>query len=273
MERRSGRSQAAAPAAKRAKASSASSLSSVPSHRKQSKGDGSPGATVAPIFKDLEPSWRVALEPVLLQPRMAELSAFVAARRKAATVYPPSKSMFSALDACALADVRVVILGQDPYHGAGQAHGACFSVERGVGVPPSLRNIFKEIEGDVEGFEVPGHGCLEAWRKEGVLLLNAVLTVEEGKANSHKGKGWEVFTNAVVDAVNRREEGVVFMLWGGSAKKMGKKLNQKKHLVLTAAHPSPLSANRGGWFGCKHFSKANEWLSENGRVPVDWTIS
>lgn len=265
------RSASAAPAAKRRKTLPKSSPAESKSDAEEKIEDHAVCSGPPSIFNGLQGSWRVVLEPVLLGPDMTALSDFVAARRKSSTVYPPVQSVFSALDVCPLVDVRVVILGQDPYHGAGQAHGSCFSVQRGVAIPPSLRNIFQELATDDKSFTVPDHGCLEGWGKQGVLLLNAVLTVEEGKANSHKGKGWEKFTNAVIDAVNKGDKGVVFMLWGGPAKKVEKKLDGRKHLVLTAAHPSPLSANRGGWFGCKHFSKANKWLTESGREPVTWS--
>jgi uracil-DNA glycosylase len=164
----------------------------------------------------------------------------------------------------------VVILGQDPYHGPGQAHGLCFSVRPGVPPPPSLNNIFAEIERDL-GIARPRHGCLSHWARQGVLLLNAVLTVERGRAGAHQGKGWEVFTDAIIDQLNREREGLVFMLWGSHAQAKGRLLDGRRHLVLKAPHPSPLSAHRG-FIGCGHFSRANAWLAERGQAPIDWSL-
>lgn len=202
---------------------------------------------------------------------MSELKAYLLKRKQAgATVYPPGPLIFNALDSTPLSQVKVVILGQDPYHGPGQAHGLCFSVQPGVRPPPSLVNIFKEIQADL-GLPVPNHGHLQAWAERGVLLLNSVLTVEQGQAGAHQGRGWEQFTDAVVGAVNQGCDNVVFLLWGGHAQKKGAGIDRKRHLVLTATHPSPLSAHRG-FLGCRHFSKANEWLEARGVEPVDWRL-
>ena len=187
------------------------------------------------------------------------------------TIYPNMYDIFNALKYTAYEDVKVVIIGQDPYHGEGQAHGLCFSVKRGIMPPPSLQNIFKELQNDV-GFRMPDNGELTDWTKQGVLLLNAVLTVRAGQANSHRGMGWEKLTDAVISKLNEREKPIVFMLWGRNAKEKQKLITNKNHLVLTAAHPSPLSAYNG-FFGCRHFSRANEFLTQTGQEPIDWSIS
>ncbi len=219
----------------------------------------------------LHPEWLEVLRPEFEQPYMAELKAFLQARKQAgAVVYPPGKQIFNALDSTPLSSVKAVILGQDPYHGPGQAHGLCFSVQPGVPVPPSLVNIFKELKADL-GLSPPGHGCLQAWAERGVLLLNTVLTVERGQAGAHQGKGWERFTDAVIDAVKRREEPVVFLLWGSHAQKKGAGIDTRRHLVLKAPHPSPLSAHRG-FLGCGHFSAANRWLEARGLEAIDWRL-
>lgn len=221
----------------------------------------------------LEPSWRSALKATLNEPFWKTLSEFVANERKKHTVYPPPEKVFSAFNHSSFRNTKVVIIGQDPYHGPRQAHGMCFSVQDGVYPPPSLQNIFRELEKDVSGFEKPKSGCLEKWANQGVLLLNSVLTVVASNAGSHQGKGWERFTDAVVHALNNRPgPGVVFMLWGGYAKKKGAKVNKKRHCVLSCVHPSPLSANRGGWFGNAHFSKANHFLKKTGQDPIDWRL-
>lgn len=202
---------------------------------------------------------------------MRALSAFLRQRLQAgARIFPPPPDIFAAFDATPFDAVKVVILGQDPYHGAGQAHGLCFSVRPGVPVPPSLDNIYKELARDV-GVARPDHGCLLAWAQRGVLLLNAVLTVEEGRPGSHRGKGWEGFTDHVVDVLNREREGLVFLLWGSYAQAKGKVIDARRHRVLKAPHPSPLSAHRG-FLGCGHFSAANAYLERNGTGPIDWSL-
>uniref|UniRef100_A0A1A8M9J1 Uracil-DNA glycosylase n=1 Tax=Nothobranchius pienaari TaxID=704102 RepID=A0A1A8M9J1_9TELE len=198
-----------------------------------------------------------------------QLMNFVSEERKRHTVFPPVEHVFTWTQTCGSRDVKVVILGQDPYHGPGQAHGLCFSVKRPVPPPPSLENMYKELASDIKGFQHPGHGDLTGWAEQGVLLLNAVLTVRAHQANSHKDKGWEAFTDAVVQWVSTNLEGVVFMLWGSYAQKKGAAINRKRHHVLQAVHPSPLSAHRG-FFGCNHFSKANELLKKSGKSPIDW---
>jgi len=190
--------------------------------------------------------------------------------KKGAKIFPPKNEIFSAFNLTPFDQVKCVIIGQDPYHDDGQAHGLCFSVKKGVAVPPSLKNIYKELSIDIEGFKVPSHGFLEHWARSGVLLLNATLTVEAHKANSHQSIGWQTFTDDVIKIINREKKNVVFLLWGGFAQKKGKVVDRKKHLVLEAAHPSPLG--QGKFFGCKHFSKTNNYLKENGLPEIDWTI-
>lgn len=215
--------------------------------------------------------WTEHLESEFRQPYMRELAEFLAAEEQAGKViYPPRSLCFNALNSTPLDRVAVVILGQDPYHGPGQAHGLCFSVRPGVAPPPSLVNIFKELASDV-GFRIPDHGCLQPWAERGVLLLNSVLTVEEGRAGSHQGKGWETFTDRVIGTVNRERRGVVFILWGSYARKKGQAIDRSRHHVLEGPHPSPLSAYRG-FFGCRHFSRANAWLESEGLPPVDWQL-
>ncbi len=219
----------------------------------------------------LESSWKSRLEPEFKQSYMTELRAFLLSRkRERALIYPPGPSIFNALDSTPFERVKVVILGQDPYHGPGQAHGLCFSVRLGVPTPPSLINIFREIETDLD-IQAPDHGNLQAWAGQGVLLLNAVLTVEKGRAGAHQGKGWERFTDQVVRLLNAEREGLVFMLWGSYALKKGAVIDRERHLVLSAPHPSPLSAHRG-FFGCQHFSRANHYLEERGLEPVNWKL-
>jgi len=219
----------------------------------------------------LEPSWKARLGDYLRGDEMQRLAAFLRERKAAgARIFPPGPRIFAALDTTPFDAVKVVILGQDPYHGAGQAHGLCFSVQPGVPVPPSLANIYKELERDL-GIAPPGHGCLLPWAQQGVLLLNAVLTVEEGRAGAHAGKGWEGFTDQVVEALASEREGLVFMLWGSYAQKKGARIDPRRHRVLRAPHPSPLSAHRG-FIGCGHFSAANEYLARRGQPPVDWAL-
>ena len=219
----------------------------------------------------LDPSWKARLADYLQREDMAALSAFLRQRKaQSARIYPPGPEIFAAFDATPFDDVKVVILGQDPYHGPGQAHGLCFSVRPGVPVPPSLDNIFKEIHADL-GLPRPDHGCLLPWAHQGVLLLNAVLTVEDGRAGAHQGKGWEGFTDHVVDVLNRERASLVFLLWGSYAQAKGKMIDARRHRVLKAPHPSPLSAHRG-FLGCRHFSAANEYLQRNGKTPIDWSL-
>ncbi len=202
---------------------------------------------------------------------MIKLRDFLVTRKQhQAVMYPPGPQIFNALNSTPFESVRVVILGQDPYHGPGQAHGLCFSVLPGVKIPPSLANIYREIESDL-GTPPASHGCLQSWAEQGVLLLNAVLTVERGQAGSHQGKGWELFTDNIVQFLNDKRQNLVFMLWGSYAMKKGAVINPRKHLVLKAPHPSPLSAHRG-FLGCKHFSHANAYLQEHGIDPIDWSV-
>lgn len=199
-----------------------------------------------------------------------QLRQFLISEYNSRTIYPPMNSIFNALKATSYSDVKAVILGQDPYHGAGQAHGMCFSVKKGTPPPPSLQNIFKEIQSEL-GLPIPPHGELTAWAKSGVLLLNTVLTVREGLANSHRGHGWEILTDRIIELLNERETPIVFLLWGGNARAKAKLITNPKHLVLQCAHPSPLSAHNG-FFGCGHFIKANEFLKSSGMEPIDWRI-
>lgn len=218
----------------------------------------------------LEESWKQALMGEFESPYMASLKSFLKEEyRVGKTIFPKGSEYFRALDLTPLDKVKVVILGQDPYHGDGQAHGLCFSVRPGVRVPPSLVNIYKEIEDDL-GIRPPRHGFLEHWAEQGVLLLNSVLTVERGLAASHQGRGWEKFTDRVIETVNGLDHPVVFMLWGSYAQKKAAFVD-RRHLVLKAPHPSPLSAHRG-FLGCRHFSKANAFLEQNGLTPIDWSL-
>jgi uracil-DNA glycosylase len=195
---------------------------------------------------------------------------FVEAERAAGkVVFPPTKDVFNAFRFTEFDDVKVVILGQDPYHGPNQAHGLCFSVLPGVKTPPSLVNMYKELAQDIDGFQIPNHGYLKSWADQGVLLLNTVLTVEQGKAHSHAKTGWETFTDRVIDALNQHRHGVIFLLWGSHAQKKGQMIDRSKHHVLMAPHPSPLSAHRG-FLGCKHFSQTNQILKQLGQMPIDW---
>jgi uracil-DNA glycosylase len=219
----------------------------------------------------LEDSWKQALASEFSAPYMASLKEFLSQEKQAGKViFPKGAEYFRALDLTPLGQVKVVILGQDPYHGEGQAHGLCFSVQPGVRIPPSLVNIYKEMQSDL-GIPPARHGYLEHWAKQGVLLLNSVLTVERSLAASHQGRGWEKFTDAVIARVNEQETPAVFMLWGSYAQKKAAFVDQTKHLVLKAPHPSPLSAHNG-FFGSKHFSKANDFLMEHGIEPIDWQL-
>lgn len=217
----------------------------------------------------IHPSWKEVLADEFEKPYFKNLIDFVKKEYQQHTCYPKGSQIFSAFDHCPFNKVEVVIIGQDPYHGPGQANGLCFSVNDGIPMPPSLINIFKEIEADLNK-PFPKTGNLERWADQGVLLLNATLTVRQGEAGSHQNKGWEEFTDAVIQKVSDEKKDVVFMLWGGFAKKKGAKINRSKHFVLETGHPSPLSANRGLWFGNKHFSKANVFLAQKTKKPIDW---
>lgn len=217
----------------------------------------------------IDQSWKEALAETFEQPYFKGLTEFVKGEYQNGVVYPPPKNIFRAFDLCPFDHVNVVILGQDPYHGDGQANGLCFAVEDGVRLPPSLQNIFKEIESDLGAPVQNRSGDLSRWAKQGVLLLNATLTVRAHAAGSHQGKGWEEFTDSVIQALASKREGVVFLLWGNYAKAKGAHIDRKKNLVLESAHPSPLSAHNG-FFGNKHFSTTNAYLAEHGKLPIDW---
>lgn len=216
----------------------------------------------------IEESWNEVLKDEFEKEYFGKLISFVKEEYAAQQVFPPGNLIFSAFDKTPFDKVKVVLLGQDPYHGHGQAHGLAFSVQEGVTPPPSLRNIFKEIKDDV-GKPIPKSGNLERWAVQGVLLLNAILTVRANSPGSHQKKGWEVFTDAVIQALSDRKEGLVFILWGAYAQKKGSIINQQKHQVLTAAHPSPFAADKG-FFGCRHFSKTNDYLKQIGEKEIDW---
>jgi uracil-DNA glycosylase len=219
----------------------------------------------------LDASWLQYLAPEFQSDYMIKLRRFLLEeKRRGARIFPPGNLIFNALNSTPLDNVQVVILGQDPYHGPGQAHGLSFSVPEDVPVPPSLQNIYKELQDDL-GLAPPAHGNLSSWASQGVLLLNAVLTVEVHRAGSHQGQGWEQFTDRVVSIINENKDGVVFMLWGTYAQKKGAVIDRSRHLVLTAPHPSPLSAYRG-FLGCRHFSRCNEYLKSKGKIPVNWRV-
>jgi uracil-DNA glycosylase len=217
----------------------------------------------------IAPSWKAQLQAEFDKPYFQQLVGFVKEEYQNFTVYPPGKLIFNAFDKCGFDETKVVIIGQDPYHGPGQANGLCFSVNDGVPVPPSLVNIFKEINTDL-GKPIPKSGNLERWAQQGVLMLNATLTVRANSAGSHQKKGWEEFTDAAIRAVAEQKTNLVFMLWGKYAQDKGRHIDRTRHLVLTAKHPSPMSANYGGWFGCKHFSQANDYLRSLGKPEIDW---
>lgn len=219
----------------------------------------------------LEPSWKARIGDYLQRPEMQALAAFLRAEKQAGKhIFPPGPEIFAAFAHTPFDAVRVVILGQDPYHGPGQAHGLCFSVRPGVRVPPSLDNIFKELQRE-PGIARPDHGCLTPWAERGVLLLNSVLTVEEGRAGAHANRGWEGFTDAAIGALNREREGLVFLLWGAYAQRKGQLIDTRRHCVLKSVHPSPLSAHRG-FLGCGHFAAANRYLASRGEPPIDWSL-
>ncbi len=214
--------------------------------------------------------WDGLLEGEFDKEYYLRLRAFLAKEYKERTIYPDMYDIFNALRYTSYSDVKAVMIGQDPYHGVGQAHGLCFSVKRGIDIPPSLKNMYKELQSDI-GFNPPCHGELAEWAKQGVLMLNAVLTVRSGEANSHKGMGWEKFTDRVIELLNQREKPIVFLLWGGNARRKKELITNPNHYVLEAAHPSPLSAYNG-FFGCRHFSKTNEILKAVGQSPIDWNL-
>ncbi|MAY56093.1 MAG: uracil-DNA glycosylase [Pseudomonadota bacterium] len=219
----------------------------------------------------LEPSWKAELAGEFDKPYMQSLRQFLLQeKQQGQQIFPPGNQIFNALNTTPFDKVRVVILGQDPYHGPGQAHGLCFSVQQDVAVPPSLQNIYKELHADL-GLPVPSHGNLMQWAEQGVLLLNAVLTVRAGQANSHQGKGWEHFTDRIVELLNERREHLVFMLWGSYAQRKGAMIDRRRHLVLSSPHPSPLSAHRG-FLGNRHFSKTNQYLQQQQLASIDWQI-
>lgn len=219
----------------------------------------------------IENSWMEVLKEEFENEYFQNIRSFLKDEVKQYEVYPPGPEIFAAFNHVPFQDVKVVIIGQDPYHGPGQANGLCFSVSPGIAHPPSLINIFKEIEQDL-GIPYPKSGDLSEWAKQGVLLINATLTVRRSEANSHQNIGWQTFTDAVIQKLSEEREGVVFLLWGGFAKKKGKKIDRKKHHVLETGHPSPLSANRGYWFGNKHFSQVNEVLKKQGKSEIDWSV-
>lgn len=219
----------------------------------------------------LEPTWKLALDAEFSKPYFAQIKAFLLAERAAGKViYPPGPLIFNAFNTTPFDQVKVVILGQDPYHNPGEAHGLSFSVPMGIKIPPSLRNVYKELSVDIPGFEIPKHGNLEAWANQGVLLLNAFLTVEQNKAGSHQKIGWEHFTNAAIKALSDQRSGIVFMLWGRFAQAKAELIDASKHLVLHAAHPSPLAGDK--FLGCKHFSQCNAHLSQLGHSPINWQL-
>jgi uracil-DNA glycosylase len=216
-------------------------------------------------------TWKELLSDEFQKEYFLKLKSFLADEYKTKRIYPDTNDIFNALRYTAYEDVKVVILGQDPYHGYGQAHGLCFSVKKGVTPPPSLKNIFKELQSDI-GCTIPNHGELTSWANQGVLLLNTVLTVREGQPNSHKNKGWEIFTDEIIKLLNEREKPMVFLLWGANARSKKKLITNPNHLILETVHPSPLSAYNG-FFGCKHFSTANKFLSDHGETPINWQLT
>ena len=220
----------------------------------------------------IDPSWKHVLAEEFQSDYMHDLKGFLKQQYdKKKVIYPKGNEYFSAFNSTPFDKVKVVIIGQDPYHGPGQAHGLCFSVRKGVRVPPSLVNIYKELKSDL-GVEPPDHGYLQSWADQGVLLLNATLTVQAHRAGSHQGKGWEKFTDQVIELLSDQYENIVFLLWGGYAKQKLKLIDGEKHCILTSGHPSPLSANRGYWFGNSHFSKTNDYLASKGKEPIDWAL-
>lgn len=223
------------------------------------------------INLQIHESWKKALIKEFSKPYFADLKIFLQKENLEHKVYPLGDKVFEAFNTTPLDKVKVVIIGQDPYHGPNQAHGLCFSVNKGVPIPPSLRNIYKELAKDVE-FSIPNHGYLLNWAKQGVFLLNATLTVRANTAGSHQKRGWETFTDAVIKSISNNNSGVIFLLWGGFAKGKQNLIDKNKHYILSSVHPSPLSANRGGWFGNKHFSQTNKILADNNKLRIDWQV-
>ena len=223
------------------------------------------------VNPEIESSWKALLQENFNNDSFLSLKKFLKNEKSSQTIYPPGKEIFTAFNKTPFENVKVVIIGQDPYHGQDQAHGLCFSVPQGIKSPPSLVNIFKEMQSDI-GTSIPNHGNLEKWAKEGVLLLNATLTVRAGQAGSHQGKGWEEFTNTVISKLSSNKQNLVFLLWGKFAQEKSILIDDKRHYILKAAHPSPFSAHNG-FFGCKHFSKTNDYLVEHGMSPVNWDLN
>ena len=219
----------------------------------------------------IKKNWYEKLQDVFNSEKYKKLEEWLNEEYTQKIIYPKPENVFNALNLVKFDDVKVVIIGQDPYHNPKQAHGLSFSVEEDISIPPSLQNIYKELHNDL-GCYIPNNGNLTKWAKQGVLLLNSVLTVEQNKPNSHKGKGWEDVTGKIVELLNKRDKSVIFLLWGGNAKNIGKNIDTNKHYVLTAVHPSPMSANQGGWFGCKHFSTTNKILNQLNEQSIDWQI-
>lgn len=220
----------------------------------------------------MEESWKQVLQAEFEKPYFDDLRTFLYNEKKQGkTIYPPGSQIFNAFNSTAFADVRIVILGQDPYHGAGQAHGLCFSVQQGIKPPPSLVNIFKELKNSIPYFQIPTHGCLQNWTTQGVFLLNAILTVEANQPASHQKKGWEIFTNAVIQTISKEKTGVIFLLWGNFAQQKAALIDTEKHIILKAPHPSPFSAH-SGFFGCNHFFQVNEILKARGEEPIQWQV-
>lgn len=221
---------------------------------------------------NLNPEWQAVLSEEIQKSYFKDLMMEVEKEYESGTCYPPKDSIFEAFNFCSFSNLKVVIIGQDPYHGEGEAHGLCFSVNHSVKIPPSLRNIYREMNEDLDNLFMPNSGNLEHWAKQGVLLLNASLTVRKDSPNSHKHLKWDVFTDAVIQKISEEKERIVFLLWGSFAQKKGKKIDRNKHLVLESGHPSPMSANQGKWFGNKHFSKTNLYLKENKKGEINWFL-
>ena len=222
------------------------------------------------MLEHLNPNWKQFLEPEFSKPYFEQLIDFVEVAYENETCFPPKELIFNAFNSCSIGDLKVVIIGQDPYHGTNEANGLCFSVNDSVAIPPSLRNIFREIATDFDMLFLPQNGNLKHWANQGILLLNATLTVEKDKAGSHQKQGWETFTDAVIKLISEQKKEVVFLLWGNYAQKKGKNIDESKHLILKSGHPSPLSANQGKWFGNKHFSQTNDYLKSKGLNEIDW---